>query len=84
MPARDPEERRQIARLGGLSLHAQVDSRKHTQPARAAFDARFELEVDPRGELEPTERARRAAIAKRAYFTRLALASAKARRRAVS
>ena len=42
---------------------------------------RFEREVDPDGVLSPEERARRAGHARKAYFTRLALQSAKARRK---
>ena len=42
---------------------------------------RFEREVDPDGVLPPQERAQRAEHAKKAYFARLALASAKARRK---
>jgi hypothetical protein len=42
--------------------------------------ARFEAEVDPDGILSPEERRRRAEHARSAYFVRLALASAKARR----
>jgi hypothetical protein len=41
--------------------------------------ARFEREADPDGVLDPTERARRAAHLRRAYFARLALASSRAR-----
>lgn len=51
-----------------------------TAPARQAFLSRFEQEVDPNGELNPQERARRAANARRAYFRRLAVKSAQARR----
>lgn len=51
-----------------------------TRAARQAFNDRFERQVDPDGTLEPTERARRAASARKAYFTRLALASAQSRR----
>lgn len=43
-----------------------------TAPARAAFADRFERQVDPDGQLDPTERARRAANARSAYFARLA------------
>jgi hypothetical protein len=43
--------------------------------------ARFELMVDPAGELSPQERARRAEHARKAYFTALALKSAEVRRR---
>jgi len=52
-----------------------------TAPARAAFDARFEREVDPDRVLPAPERARRAAHARKAYFARLALLSAQRRRR---
>ncbi len=77
-----PEQRSLRARIGAHALHAQVvDPAAHTAPARAAFLDRFEREVDPDGALPPAERARRAEHAKRAYFARLALASAKARRR---
>ncbi len=43
--------------------------------------SRFEAEVDPDGVLDPQERAIRAAHARKAYFARLALKSAQARRR---
>jgi hypothetical protein len=42
---------------------------------------KFEREVDPNNELTPDERAKRAEFARKAYFTRLALASVKARQR---
>jgi hypothetical protein len=74
-------ERSLRARLAAHTLHSKVDSRKHTEPARAAFRSRFERDVDPEGVLTPEERARRADHARRAYFARLALKSAKARRR---
>ena len=74
-------ERELSARLAAHSLHAQVDSREHTEPARVAFMARFDDEVDPDRTLPETERVRRAEQAKKAYFTRLALRSAQARRR---
>jgi hypothetical protein len=61
-------------------MHARNDARQTTVAARTAFLARFEAEVDPDGALDPEERRRRAEHARRAYFTRLALASAKARR----
>ena len=53
---------------------------ERTAPARSAFDARVEREVDPDGTLDPEERRRRAEHARKAYFTRLALKSAQARR----
>ena len=72
-------ERSLRGRIGAYSLHAQRDSREITAPARRAFMARFEREVDPAGALTPEERARRADMARKAYFTRLAYRSAKAR-----
>jgi hypothetical protein len=42
--------------------------------------AKFEREVDPDGSLDPHERAVRAEHLRKAYFQRLALKSAKARR----
>ena len=76
-----PNERTLRARLAAHALHAGVDSRQHTEPARRAFMARFEDEVDPHRTLPPAERARRAEHAKKAYFTRLALKSVQARRK---
>ena len=70
------------ARIAALLRWARTPNRTvATAPARAAFEARFEGEVDPDGRLSPEERARRAGFARRAYFARLALLSAKARRR---
>ncbi len=76
-----PSERALRARLAAHSLHAQVaDPAAHTAPARRVFMDRFEREVDPEGVLPAEERLRRAEHARKAYFLRLALASAKARR----
>lgn len=56
------------------------DPAARTAPAREAFMARFERQVDPDGVLSPEDRQRRAEHARKAYFARLALASSKARR----
>ncbi len=81
MAAQTPQQRALAARIGAHALHAQVtDPTAHTAPARRQFEARFEREVDPDGVLPPEERARRAEHVRKAYFLRLALASAKARR----
>ena len=70
------------ARIAALSRWARTANRTAaTAAARSAFEARFEREVDPHGQLSVEERARRAGFARRAYFARLALLSAKARRR---
>lgn len=50
------------------------DRREATSKARAAFMDRFERQVDPDGKLPPAERAKRAASAKSAYYSRLAYA----------
>lgn len=81
MPALSPSQRSMRARIGAHALHATHDSRELTAPARAAFLARFEAEVDPDGVLPEVERRRRAEHARKAYFAKLALASAKARRK---
>lgn len=75
-----PAERSLRARLAAHYLHSRVDSREHTEPARRAFMDRFEDEVDPDRVLPEAERRRRAEQAKKAYFTRLALRSARVRR----
>jgi hypothetical protein len=70
------------ARLAVFSRWAITEDRQAaTLPARTAFLARFDRQVDPDGRLEPGERARRAEFARRAYMARLAMESAKARRR---
>jgi hypothetical protein len=69
------------ARIAAFALHAQRDPRETTRAGREAFIARFDREVDPEGTLPEAERRRRAEAAKRAYFTALALRSARRRRR---
>jgi hypothetical protein len=75
-----PEQRSLRSRIAGHQKWANTENPSAaTEPARKAFMARFEREVDPNNELAPTERARRAEHARKAYFARLALASARAR-----
>lgn len=79
-PQRLTAEQRSIrARLAAETLHSKVDSRQHTQPARDAFLASFEKEVDPDGLLSVQERRRRAESARKAHFTRLAYLSSRSR-----
>jgi hypothetical protein len=73
-------ERSLQARMAAYVLHAGRDGRDVTAPARRAFLRRFEDEVDPERVLPEAERARRAEQARKAHMTRLALASARARR----
>ena len=71
----------QIARLAAyIRWIACEDRTAATAAARAAFAARFLREVDPEGTLPPAERAKRAELAKRAYYRQLALRSAQVRR----
>lgn len=76
-----PTQRVLRSRMGGYMLHATHDSAEVTKPARAAFLARFETQVDPDGLLSEEERTKRATAARKAYFTKLALKSAETRRR---
>ena len=69
---------RQIA--AEVSWSRTSDRSGRTRPARDAFLARFERQVDPDGELPEQERRQRAEHAKRAYMLGLAKRSATARR----
>ena len=78
-----PSERSMRGALGAHVSWQNTENRtERTAPARKAFDDRFEREVDPDGVLPPAERAKRVENARRAYFLRLALKSARARRSA--
>jgi hypothetical protein len=74
------KERKLRARLAAQTRWAHEDGVAGTAKARATFDRRFIDEVDPDRKLDPRERARRAVSARRAYYTRLAFKSARARR----
>ena len=82
MPAAPLSERQQIARIAANTSWANTADRSaRTSNARKAMLDKFEREVDPDGVLPPAERAKRADHARKAYFQRLALRSAQARRR---
>lgn len=73
-----PTQRTLRGRIAAYAVHARHDPRLTTAPARAAFLARFEREVDatdPEGQLDPIERARRIEYVRRLYFARLAYRS---------
>lgn len=74
----DAARRRLAARIGGISCHLRYGSDKIAARARAGLETRFEREADPEGILDPEERARRVALIRKLYFTRIALARAKA------
>jgi hypothetical protein len=72
MPAKSPEERSLVSRIGAYEKWANTADRSAaTKAARKAFDKRFEQYPDPEA-------------ASKAYFARLALASVKARRKAAT
>ncbi len=81
-PLSCPESDRALrARLAAhVSWANASDWSARTAPAGAGLLTRFEREVDPDGILPPAERAKRAESARKAYYTRLALRSAQARR----
>lgn len=80
--AEERSERHLRAQLAAhVSWANTPDPAERTRKARESFLARFEREVDPDGTLDPAERARRAEHARKAYFLRLSLKSAQARRK---
>ncbi len=79
-PPVDPAEMALRGRIGAFVTHSRHDAKELTAKARETFLARFEREVDPDGVLPEAERRRRAEAARKAYFSRLAYQSAKARR----
>lgn len=80
-PGLTPAERSLRASIGAYRTHALHDPRETTSAARDAFWRRFVNEVDPHRRLAATERLRRAAAARKAYFSRLAYQSARRRNR---
>lgn len=56
------------------------DRQAATAPARAGLEAKFAAAVDPDGTMSPELRAKALENYRRAYYRRLALKSAKARR----
>jgi hypothetical protein len=82
MKRRSPEEISLHAKVASYSRWAKTPDRAAaTAPARESFMKRFEVQVDPDNVLDPAVRAKLAESAKQAYFMRLALKSAQARRK---
>jgi len=78
----ESSERTQRARVAAhVSWANTSDPTSRTAPGRKAFLDRFENEVDPDSTLQAAERVRRAEHARKAYFGKLALKSAQARRK---
>jgi hypothetical protein len=75
-------EARLRARAAAYQSWAVTEDRAaRTAPGRAARDANFIKLVDPDGTLTDAELVKRVAAARRAYFSRLSLAAAHARRK---
>ena len=82
MAARTPDARLH-AQVAANTRWAKCDNRTAaTAAAREGQLARFEAEVDPNGELNPTVRRERAVQLRRAHMQNLARASARKRRAA--
>jgi hypothetical protein len=75
----EAEDRTLRARIAAHTLHATHDSRDLTAAARSKFLGKFYAETDPT--LPEEERIRRAEHLLRAHMTRLALRSAKFRKK---
>ena len=75
-----PSDSRLAAQIAANSRWSREDPTEQGRTMRAGLEAKFLREVDPNNELPEAERRRRAESARRAYYQRLALASAKARR----
>lgn len=74
-------DRALIARLAAHTRWAkEPDRTAATSSARKGLEAKWAREVDPDGVLPPEELARRVDNLRQAHMTRMALASAKARR----
>lgn len=74
-----PQRTLQARAAAHISWAKTVNPAARTEAARRAFLARFERQVDPDGTLDPEDRARRAAHARKAFFAQLALRGAQAR-----
>jgi len=68
------------AQIAANSRWSREDPTRQGEIMRAGLERRFLDEVDPNRELSEAERIRRAECARKAFYQRLALASAKARR----
>lgn len=75
-------DRALIARVAAHTRWAHTDDRAAaTAPARKGLEARWAREADPDGTLPADELERRIDNLRRAHMTRMALASARARRK---
>ncbi len=75
-----PGDRSAAGKIGAYTRWSREDPTENAARARRGLEQKFRREVDPNNELSEVERERRASCARHAYYQRLALASAKARR----
>lgn len=79
-PKMTPEQRRMRAEKAAHTSWANTaDPAARTAPARRAALGRFERQVDPDGTMDPDERERRAASARKAFYRSMAYSSARSR-----
>jgi hypothetical protein len=77
-----PAELSLIGQIAANKRWANTEDRAAaTLPARRGFLDKLEREADPNNELLPAERAKRAENLRKAHYARMALNSARARRR---
>lgn len=75
------DDRRQIAKIAANTRWAREQDRSTaTQAARDGLYRKFEDQVDPERKLPEEERGKRVENARKAYYQRIALKSAQARR----
>lgn len=82
MSAPSPAEQR-LQRIAAVhsSWAKTPDRAARTAPARMAWEARFEKQVDPDGVMTPAARSKAAESARKAFYADMARKSAAARRR---
>lgn len=74
-------ERSLLGRIGAYTANSRHSGLELTEAARRAFRSKFLDDVDPNHELPVEERERRAELARKAHYARLAYLSARSRRR---
>lgn len=74
-----PEERTKRARIAAYAMHKKCDPKARAAKIQATLRRRFEDEVDPDRTLPEQERERRAEMARKEHYSRLAYLSLKAR-----
>jgi hypothetical protein len=77
-----PNERRLQGQIAALTSWAQTENRSaRTLPGRQKFYESFERKADPHNKMTPADRAKAAQNLRTLHYKRMALKSARARRR---